>query len=459
MTMRERDSGRKGSVRTLLARCVLLLAVTLSLVSGCAVTSRMFPNTAAEERAASLLQMQLAVMRFADEYTARVSEQVFAFQQGTADPGARLSAQSWLVSQATAAFTIAAGPNPELNAIDMLVFATLSRMVIEDRWVGEFYGQRAAGLLAAHQALERRAWSYSSTVLLTDAQVSELRSSIEAWHRKNPLGRAVPFVHLEDFAVATSDMRPGAASSGSIFSFLGIDPLSGLDPAIRELAQTRQLAERAVYYGQRVPMLISMEAQRLAFEMAVTPESAQVLESIGRIGGAAQSASDLVADLPGLLATERAATIDQITGALDARQGELQALMVELRSALEAGGATSDSVRATIASMDALVARFDRSASPAAGPPPRPFDITEYTEALRQLGVAAEHLKALLGQADQQAPALAQLPDQAAGRLTELVDHVYWRLVQLVLVVLVASMLGALARRAIAARWRRPSPA
>jgi len=183
------------------------------------------------------------------------------------------------------------------------------------------------------------------------------------------------------------------------------------------------------------------------------------LESINRIGGAAQSASDLVADLPGLLATERAATIEQITGVLDARQGELQALMVELRSALEAGGATSDSVRATIASMDALVARFDRSASPAAGPPPRPFDITDHTEALRQLGVAAEHLQALLGQADQQAPALAQLPNQAAGRLTELVDHVYWRLVQLVLVVVVASMLGALARRAIAARWRRSSPA
>ena len=46
-------------------------------------------------------------------------------------------------SQATGAFTIATGPNPELNAIDMLVFATLSRMVIEDRWVGELYGPRA----------------------------------------------------------------------------------------------------------------------------------------------------------------------------------------------------------------------------------------------------------------------------------------------------------------------------
>jgi hypothetical protein len=33
---------------------------------------------------------------------------------------------------------------------------------------------------------------------------------------------------------------------------LGIDPLSGLDPAIREIEQTRALAERTIYYMQRV---------------------------------------------------------------------------------------------------------------------------------------------------------------------------------------------------------------
>ena len=437
---------------------VLLLAAVIGLVSGCGVVNRMFRNPAAEERAAALLQMQLVVMRFADEYTARVGEQVVAFQQVNTDPAERLAAQTWLSSQATAAFTIAAGPNPELNVIDMLVFATVSRMIIEDRW-GELYGQRAAGLLAAHQAMESRAWGYSAEALLTATQVSELRASIEAWHRENPLGRALPFIHLQDFAVATSNMRSGTSAPGSIFSFLGIDPLRGLDPAVRELAQTRQLAERAVYYGQRVPTLLSMETKRLAFELAVTPESTQVLEGIGRIGGAAQSASDMAADLPGLLAKERAATIEQITGVLDARQGQLQALTVELRSALEAGGAASDSVRATIASMDALVARFDRSASPVTGPPPRPFDITEYAEALRQLGTAAEQLQTLVAQTDQQAPALARLSDQATGRLVELIDHLYWRLVQLVLVLVAASVLGALGYRALAARWRQPPPA
>jgi hypothetical protein len=392
-------------------------------------------------------------MRFADEYAARISERVAVFQQGTDDPAERLAAQSWLVSQATSAFTIAAGPNPELNSIDMLVFVTLSRMVIEDRWVGESYGPRAEGLLAAHRSLEARAWTHAD-VVLSEEQAVELRASIEAWHREHPLGRAVPFIHLEDFAFATRGTRAGSASPTSIFSFLGIDPLSNLDPAVREIAQSRQLAERAVYYGQRAPMLISMETQRLAFELAMTPESVGLLQGVGRIGGAAQTASDLAADLPRLLAEERAALIEQLSSVLEEQQGELQALAAELRSTLEAGGTTSDSVRETIAALDALLARFDRPASPDGRPPARPFDVTEYTEAFRQLGDTAQQLQLLLTRADGKAPALNELSDRTAERLTSLVDHVYWRLVQLALVLVAAAVLGALGYRAIVRRWR-----
>ena len=318
---------------------LVLLIATATVLSGCGVTNRLFRDRAAEERAAALLQLQLSVMRFADEYTARITERIVMFQQATNDPGERLAAQTWLVSQATSAFTIAAGPNPEINAIDMLVFATLSRRVIEDRWVGELYGPRAEGLLVAHKSLENRSWSLAPQ-LLTEAQVEELRSSIEAWHSKNPVMRAVPFIHLEDFEFATRVTRTGTTSSTSIFSFLGIDPLSNLDPAVRELAQSRQLAERAVYYGQRVPTLISMETQRLAFELATTPESVGVLESVGRIGGAAQAANTLATDLPRLVAEERAALIEQLADVLDVRQDQLQS--AGRRTALDARGRRND---------------------------------------------------------------------------------------------------------------------
>ena len=45
------------------------------------------------------------------------------------------------------------------------------------------------------------------------------------------------------------------------------------------------------------------------------------------------------------------------------------------------------------------------------------------------------------------------MSDGAANRLTSLVDHMYWRLVQLALLLVAASVLGALAYRAIVRRW------
>ena len=36
-----------------------------------------------------------------------------------------------------------------------------------------------------------------------------------------------------------------------------------LDPAVREITQSRELAERAIYYMQRTPDLLDMQIERL----------------------------------------------------------------------------------------------------------------------------------------------------------------------------------------------------
>ncbi len=438
---------------------LIVLAVICALLSSCAVTNRLFRNKEAEAAAEALLQLQLDVMRFADEYTARINDQVVVFQRDTDDPNDRLMAQTWLATQATSAFTIATGPNPELNAIDMLVFVVLSRMVIDDFWVNERYGARADGLRGVHQALENRAWSMAHQ-LLTPEQSGELKASIDAWHQQNPNQRAVAYIHLDDFAFATRSMRHDTGGSGgSVFSFFGLDPLSNLDPAVRQIAQARQLAERALFYAQRTPQLVVMETQRLVFALAVTPEAMGLLQNVGRLSSAAQQTSTLAAGLPEIFAKERAATIDQLTGVLDSRQTQLQGLIVELRSTLEAGTATSDSLKGTIASLDTLIARFERPESTAEGAPPRqPFDITQYTETARELGIAAQQLQKLLDQADDNVPALTQLSNTTSDRVESLVDHMFWRLVQLVLVLIAGSVLGALGYRAIVRRWNRSPP-
>jgi hypothetical protein len=189
----------------------------------------------------------------------------------------------------------------------------------------------------------------------------------------------------------------------------------------------------------------------------VTPEAMGLLQNVGRLSVAAQQTSTLAAGLPDILAKERAATIEQLTGVLDSRQTQLQGLIVELRSTLEAGTATSDSLKGTIASLDTLVARFERPTSETASPR-QPFDITQYTETARELGIAAQQLQELLNQVDNNVPALTQLSNSTSDRVESLVDHMFWRLVQLVLVLIAASLFGALGYRAIVRRWNRSPP-
>jgi hypothetical protein len=99
------------------------------------------------------------------------------------------------------------------------------------------------------------------------------------------------------------------------------------------------------------------------------------------------------------------------------------------------------------------MAGFERRAARSDGSSARPFDVTEYTEALRQMGDTAQQLQSLLLQADSQAPGFTELSNRAAGGVAALVDQMYWRLVQLALVLVVASVIGALVYRAIVRRW------
>ncbi|MCK7499289.1 MAG: hypothetical protein MZW92_59155 [Comamonadaceae bacterium] len=95
------------------SRTLLLLLIAVSFLTGCAVTNRLFRDRAAEERAAALLQLQLsghALRRRVRRAGRRAGRS--RSSRPTDDPGERLAAQSWLVSQATGAFTIAAGPEP-----------------------------------------------------------------------------------------------------------------------------------------------------------------------------------------------------------------------------------------------------------------------------------------------------------------------------------------------------------
>ena len=119
--------------------CVMFAMLALAaLLCSCSFLTQFLPSEKeAQRRALHIRNLQLSVMRFADEYAGRVGEAIGEFQRRTQDGQERLNAQDWRVQQTQSAYEIASGSNSITNALDMVVLASLSRMVIEDVWARE----------------------------------------------------------------------------------------------------------------------------------------------------------------------------------------------------------------------------------------------------------------------------------------------------------------------------------
>jgi hypothetical protein len=427
------------------------LMVMLACLAGCSILPRLFGGGRAEQRAQQLQELQGKGMRFADEYVGRMIGPINALQTPDSTAADRLAAQAWKVSQATSAYAIATGSNPHANALDFVVLATLSRMVVEDQWVGGHFGERARPLYDVHKRLETISWELVADVL-NEGQKQQLRSTIETWRAHNPKLEAVAYIHFATFA--HSVQQSGGSLDTSLLSLVGLDPLASLDPAIHQIVETRQFAERAIYYAERSPYLLEMQIERMTYQLAVMPETGQILADAGRTSRAAEQAGNLASALPTVLARERQATIEQFVTALSEQQQQTRTLVVELRQALQAGTATSDSLNATIHSLDALVARFkETQPSPKqALPPARPFNIVEYAEAAREFANTTRELEGLIRTLDSDAPGVVAMTHGAVADAKYLVNYTFWHIAALLVLFVVLLFAAAVAYRALFAR-------
>ncbi len=430
-------------------KSLTLVIATFALVS-CSTLQKVSPShQRAQERTRELERLQLTTMRYSDQYRTRVVEGVNSFQSGAVTPEERLTAQNWKVLQVEAVYIDAGGPNPALNALDLVVLATLSRMVIDDEWAQ--YGTRIELLRKAHHDLEQSAWDLARPVL-SDAQSAQLRDIIARWRERHPTVRSVGAIHFIDFAQSIGEPGPGETGRvGSIFSIVDLDPFADLDPAIQQITQARQLAERSIFYFQRMPDIVSMQAEQLTYRMAVQPETKNALANFQRVSLVGSAADTLATNLPTILDKERDALLTQLNQEITNQSATIGALSENLRSTLQAGTTTADALNALIQSLNKLTAQFV-SPAPAATTPAQasgpPFDIRNYTEALRAATDTAQQLSALTRQLNTTVPTVRLA---ALG----LIDNIV-RQVLVVLALLILGTLGAaLVYRAIVLRMQR----
>ena len=432
------------------------IVATLTGVVGCSTIRGMTPKAReAKQAQLELQQLQAKCMRFADEYVGKVLEETGRFQRTIDDPELRKIAAGWVLSQTNSAYTTAAGESAVVSALDLVTLAVLSRMVIEDSLVPRFPSE-SAPLLAMHRQLEEEAWQLTDD-FLTASQIQDFHDIVAKWRARNPrVGTSVVFVHFLDFASEIGRPAPGeAARRGNLFGVIGLDPLAGLDPAVRQIEQTRLMAERMIYYMQRVPYVVSLQVDRMTSDLLYRPEVRELLADTDRVSHSAERFAGVAEDLPATVARERQAIIDQFSNVLVAQEATLRPMLVELRQALEAGDGMAGSVDGAIKSIDTLLARFPSPPPGAvASPPGKPFDITEYTQAAAEFTRTANELRRLLTTLNTQAPALASTVDSTIERGRSLIDYLALRIAALITVLIGSALAAALAYRYLAVRMK-----
>ncbi|MCE9614558.1 MAG: hypothetical protein K8T26_09795 [Lentisphaerae bacterium] len=441
--------------------CLLLLTPT----AGCRVVQTAVDAPAQAIRAVTPGQtgtppvdpvdVQQTLLRFTDEFTSRANAGIDQLQRGT-NALSRADVLMWKISLGTEACSIASGPNPVVNLLDMTIFVTVMRLALEEHWQPKVFGDSGLPLLDSCRQAEAEIWRLASKVL-TPEQQAELRQAITDWHGQNPLPdgvlapRAVGFAPELAKASKTSSIR-----LGSVFELLKVDPLASLDPAVRELAQTRLFAERALFVTQRMPMLLSWQTELLSINLMGQATVQQLLTNTTQLTTSVERFARVAEQLPPQLSTER----EEIVKALQSQEAELTPLVSEVRQALVAGSQMSTSLTTTITTFDALMERFGVGDTTNAAPPETnaaPFRIQDYTASAAQMEATARQLTELLLTLDrtigstnvsQLAAQVGPVVQQAQSGGKDVVDHAFWRGALLVLIALAA----ALAYRYLAGR-------
>jgi hypothetical protein len=276
---------------------------------------------------------------------------------------------------------------------------------------------------------------------------------IQTWEKNHPGVRYVAFIRFSNFA-EEAGMTPAKAKTtpNSLFSLLYIDPFSGLDPTAQAIEQTRYFAERAMYYGERIPMLLSWQAELLTYQLIAMPESQQMLADINRISKASSDFGTLAQKLPQVIAEQREAAINQVFTELEKSQKQMNATMLNLRETLQAGDKMAASVNTTIKSLDTFVANCS-STNGASSPPATnspPFNINDYGKTASDIGAAADRLNTLLLTADKSSAQLVSLTGQESKQA---VDYAYRKLMLLIIITIISVVVAALGYRWLARRF------
>jgi hypothetical protein len=364
------------------------------------------------------------------------------FEAASDDPNVAIQAARWRLQVQSWTNRLVGGSNAVTGMLDIVVLTTVSSWMHADYWIPEVFGERDRPMLVAMESCNKDGWDILGRYL-DEKQLAQAHKILDGWRAEHTHVTEASLLEIPNFRALADRHQQGAKEEGNLLGLVGLDPLSGLEPVARQVELIRRLGERAAYFAERAPALIGAEVDLRVLEMRATPEFKQALANVDTVSGSVKRFAEIGEKLPESVRAEREAAIAQvskeITTQREALVHDLQTNEEPVRKILEQSQATLDAATKTSASLTEMVHAVDsflavmNKPAPAGtppSPPGRPFDINEYTAAVKELGATADRLgattrdaAALINTLDQRLPEVQRAVDAAAHRGEQVVDH------------------------------------
>ena len=439
------------------ALLLLLLASTSGLTAGCTLLRVSRGGAGKPSAHPGLVEEQSEVQRFADDFIARGGQGLDQSAERLGTDAGREQVLRIKLVLGSSMLSIVSGPNPNANLLDVVSVTVLTRLSIQDYWMHTTNGAAFQPWLDATRVLETNAWDLAAR-FLPPAQVAELRTGINVWYARTPEVRTAFFARPHAFANMVRTTQGEEAQSTSVFSLVNLDPIAGLDPAVREVTQTRLFAERAMYTAQRLPFVLRLQGDLLGYELAEQPSarlllsnSTKLSDGVLRISAAAASLSQIVGQFPDRISAER----KELVAALESQEGKSRDLVAGVDSALVSGEKLSNSLTITLTNFTGLMKLL--RGEPRKNKPP--FNILDYAKTAEEFGAMAQNLNALIGSMNQSAPEIQRLTQEANADLQKEVDRGFRLGLVLIAVLLTGAVLAGLVYTFFAEKLKRRAAA
>ncbi len=452
---------------------ILLLAITAGLNVSC-----MAAKNGVRQSSATVMtevELQSNLMSFADRSASILISALEEFDTQGPTPEARKFVMSDISYCLSAAYTIAAEPNPQVALLDLTVIMTLGRLIYEEN-IRRKYGDQIEPLIRAFKSLEDDVWRIGAHILTSDQQ-QELRELIKRWRKTNPDLIVYNYIRFSDFdAERRTSTLVERSKGGGLFK--------SVRQVTEEVEETRMLAERAIFLATRLPLLTGHFAEVWMSQLMVNPDAKQVLSDLHQLAELSEQLVEVTDKLPRLIADEQnliidrvmedvselsEKTVDGIMGKVRIERSEaidqfMTRLATERKETISELAAEEQrlnellgALRLALAEGNGLVLSLDRLAGklrldqPLDADSP-PFDIRDYRDTFAEASKSASEFTKLVESADrlvasggleQLLPQFIAALDRAEEKSEELVNHTFRQAILLILI----WMLGYVAAR------------